>query len=200
MTANGTTEVAAQLWDWFNSILRLTDKTLFSMVPEGPHRDAIVLDVLLRNARTLVESKLDQQGNLYSPVCLLLAAACRKLGVSLTTGHWESAVDNVVRLRQQTAGALSETEAFGLEIGGPASLFKQQLEEALINAGLAGSAYLDRENRDIALGLATNWGMRFLLAYALECRDLAIGTDRKDLPWMAELLRTVHSQPSGARS
>jgi hypothetical protein len=37
-------------------------------------------------------------------------------------------------------------------------------------AGLEGSAsYLNREERQVALGLAINWGMRLLLAYAVEC-------------------------------
>src|ERR1039457_762780 len=38
--------VAEQLSDWFRSILHFTGESLFSIVPEGPHRDAVVLDVL----------------------------------------------------------------------------------------------------------------------------------------------------------
>ena len=48
---NDTKPVAEQLHDWFGSVLRLSDDSLFSIVPDGPHRDAVVLDVLKRNGR-----------------------------------------------------------------------------------------------------------------------------------------------------
>ena len=90
---------AQQLHDWFLGVLHLTDKTLFGIAPEGPHRDAVVLDVLTRNARILAESETDNEGRLYSPLCFFLAAACRRLRTSLGVGHWQAAVDNVIRLR-----------------------------------------------------------------------------------------------------
>src|ERR1039458_333220 len=80
--------VAEQLSDWFRSILHFTGESLFSIVPEGPHLDAVVLDVLKRNARILSEAELDSKGKLYSPLCFFMAAACRKLGTSLGVGHW----------------------------------------------------------------------------------------------------------------
>jgi len=44
MTATDPQSVAVQLHDWFESILRLTEESLFGIAPEGPHRDAVVLD------------------------------------------------------------------------------------------------------------------------------------------------------------
>jgi len=194
--------VAEQLHRWFHNILHLTDQSLIGIVPEGPHRDAVVLDILKRNARIILsESELDSEGKLYSPLCFFLAAACRKLGVSLGARHWRAALDNVVQLRHQLASARKESAMAGLEIGSPAVLFKQELDEAINQAALAGGAsYLNKEDRQVALGLAVNWGMRLLLAYALECRGSMTGADRKDLAWVASLVAPLLTASSGSRS
>ena len=77
----------------------------------------------------------------------------------------------------------------GLEIGSPAVIFKHQFDEAINQAALAGGvSYLSKENREVALGLAINWGMRFLLAYAFECCRSMTGSNRKDLAWVANLM------------
>jgi hypothetical protein len=187
MMENDTKSVAEQLHDWFGSILRLTDDSLFSMVPEGPHRDAVVLDVLKRNARVIAQSTLDTEGKLYSPLCFFLAAACRKLGTSLGVGHWRAALDNVVHLHEHLIRADAEFAMIGLEVGSPAVLFKQEFDEAISQASLAGGlSYLNKDDRQVALGLAINWGMRLLLAYALECS--ISNSNRKDLAWIASLM------------
>ena len=191
--------VAEQLHQWFLSILHLTDESLFSIVPEGPHRDArgvgcyeLVLDVLKRNARILSQSGLDSAGKLYASLCFFLAAGCRKLGASLGVGHWLAAVDNVIHLQQQIVGTRAESEAVGLEIGSPAVLFKQQFDEAITQSSLAGgTSFLNKEDRQVALGLAINWGMRLLLAYALECDSAMTGSDRKDLALVAHVLEPL---------
>jgi hypothetical protein len=190
--------VAEQLNDWFLSILHFTGESLFSIAPEGPHRDAVVLDVLKRNARILVEAELDSKGELYSPLCFFLAAACRKLSATLRVGHWRAALDNVVQLQDQMAGARAESEMVGLEVGSPALLFKQELSEAIHQAALAGGvSYLNKEDRQIALGLAVNWGMRLLIAYALECERSIPTSNRKDLAWIASLVGSVPASSAG---
>jgi hypothetical protein len=190
---------AERLNDWFRSIVHSTGESLFSIMPEGLHRDAIVLDVLKRNARILVEAELDSQGKLYSPMCFFLAAACRKVGTSLGVGHWRAALDNVVHLQHQLLSTRAESEMVGLEVGSPAVLFKQELGEAIRQAGLAsGVSYLSKEDRQIALGLAINWGMRLLLAYALECCHTATVSDRKDLAWIADLMGSLLTSPANA--
>jgi len=192
--------VAEQLDGWFRNILRLTGQSLFGIVPEGPHREAVVLDTLKRNARVILsETGLDGGGKLYSPLCFFLAAACRKLGVSLGASHWRAALDNVVHLRRQLATARTESAMAGLEIGSPAALFKQELDEAINQAALAGGAsYLSTEDRQVALGLAVNWGMRLLLAYALECCGSMPGSDRKDLAWLASLVAPLLTASSSS--
>ena len=72
-------ELPAKLSQWFESVLNLTENSLFSIAPEGPHCDAVVLDALLRNARIIHRAELDHDGKLYSPLCFFLAAACRRL-------------------------------------------------------------------------------------------------------------------------
>jgi hypothetical protein len=88
--------------------------------------------------------------------------------------------------------ARAESANLGLEIGSPAVLFKQEFDEAINQAAVAGSvSYLSKEDRLVALGLAVNWGMRLLLAYALDCARSMNGSNRKDLAWIANLVEPV---------
>ena len=82
----------------------------------------------------------------------------------------------------------------GLEIGSPAVQFKQDLDEAINQAGIAGGvSYHDKENRQVALDLAINWGMRFLLAYAVDCFPSKRCSNRKDLAWLAALMGSLNT-------
>lgn len=185
-------DVAEQLGDWFRSILRLAEQNLFGIEPEGPHRDAVVLDTLRRNARILLECDLDSGGNLYSPLCFFLAAACRTLKTPLAPSQWRAALHTVVNLRQRMGSARAELATVGLGIGGPAAIFKHEFDEAINQAGVAaGVSYLNKENRLVALGLAVNWGMRLLLAYALECSLPMNDPSRRDLAWIASLMESL---------
>ena len=183
---------AAELSDWFHSIQNLASDSMFGIVPKGPHRQAIILDTLRRNARTLAQSPVDNTGNLYSPLCFFLAGACLNLGVTLGTPHWQSALDNVVELEQRTASHRARSASVGLESTSPAEFFKQEFDEAVRQAALLtnGPTYLDREDRQIGLGLAVNWTLRLLLAYALECAPPEPSSDVKDLAWLASIVRS----------
>jgi hypothetical protein len=184
--------VAEQLHDWFNNVSRLIDASWSSIAPEGPHRDAVVLDALMRNGRVLSQNELDREGKLYSPLCYFLSAACRKLGVSLGVGHWRAALDTVVHLQEGRMSSSPEFATIGLEIDSPAVLFKQEFDQAITQAAVAGGgSYLNKEDRQVALGLAVNWAMRLLLAYALECSRSTNGSNRKDLAWVASLVRPL---------
>jgi hypothetical protein len=168
-------------------------------VPEGPHRDAVVLDVLRRNARILSQSEIDSEGKLYSPLCFFLAAACRKLGTSLGVGHWRAALENVVHLQRRLASARAESAMVGLETGSPVVLFKQEFDEAIGQAAIAGGAgYLDREDRQVALGLAINWGTRLLLAYAAGYSRPMNDAGRRDLAWVAGLMEPLLTASSNS--
>ena len=185
--AKANLQVAAELDAWFRAVGETAEKGLFGMVPEGPHRHAIVLDALQRNARLILGAPLDKDGGLYSPVCFFLVAACRRLGIRLAEGHWRAAAENVSGLRTQLAEVRTASTSLGLEIGTPAALLKQELDQAIQNAGLGDRpSYLEREDREIALGLAVNWALRFLPAYAAECRLPTTG--RRDLSWIGELV------------
>lgn len=155
--ASDVNDAGRQLHDWFEQIARLVDGSLFGIVEEGPHRDAIVLNVLTSHARHLRESDMDRGGLLYTSLCFLLASACRQLGLRLGPGHWAAAVANVISLDRQVRRATSESTMFGLKLGSPARLLKDQLDETLRQAGVAGvPTFADSEGRRIALGLAIN--------------------------------------------
>jgi hypothetical protein len=192
MTDSDIKAVAEQLHDWFGNVSRLIEASWSSIAPEGPHRDAVVLDALTRNARVLSQSELDREGKLYTPLCYFLAASCRKLQASLGAGHWLAALENLVRLQAGHMSSGPEFATIGLEIDRPVVIFKQELDEAIMHAAVAGGvSYLNKENRQVALALAINWGMRLLLAYALECSRSTNGSDRKDLAWVASLVRPL---------
>ena len=184
----GSKVIANDLSDWFQSVQRLTDASLFSVAPEGPHREAVVLDALRRNARIVCEAgSAPADRSLYSPLCFFLAAACRQLGTGLSAGHWRAALDNLRSLQKQLASSRPESVSIGLDIGTPAMLFQAEFAEAIRQAGLVeGASFLSKEDRQVALGLAINWGMRLLLAYAVETPKPNGGAGRRDLAWLAE--------------
>ena len=182
---------ARQLTDWFVSVLRTTDRIFSGVGGQGAHRDAVLLDALRRHSRTLLQSNLDDTGNLYSPLCYFLSAACQKLGFSLSGAHWLAALENVIALRQQIEAARAES-AVGMDLGSAAALFKLEFDEAVNQTGLvAGASYLDKQDRHVALGLAVNWGMRFLLAYAAESSPLITRSGERDLAWIAGVVKPL---------
>ena len=196
MTEQGVTRVAEQLHQWFDSVTKLTEEA-FGMQSDGPHRDAIVLDILRRNARIVTVSPLDSEGKLYSPLCFFLVAACRKLGIPLGAGHWRAAVSQVIHLSHTLATIRVETANVGLEFDTPPVFFKRELEETINRAGLvSGVTYLNKQNQQVALGLAINWAMRLLLAYALEASAAPPSPGRKDLTWLGELMRGIVEAPA----
>jgi hypothetical protein len=181
--------VANELSEWFQSVRRLAEAGLFSIAPEGPHRGAVVLDAVRRNARIVYDAKLDPDGNLYSPLCFFLAAACWRLRTSLGVGHWRAALDNVRELQQRLASSRSNAVDVGLDMGTPAAILKAEFDETIRQAGLTdGTTFLSKEDREVALGLAVNWGLRLLLAYAAEIPGRTRPSERKDLTWLAELV------------
>ena len=184
-------KAAQALHEWSFSVVDLVDKGLFGIAPEGSHREAMILDVLSRNAREVKTASLDATGGLYSPFAFLLAAICKRLDLLLTGSHWQAALTNVLMLRKQLIDYREVAGSFGLDLGTSTSVFKDALDEALGNSGFAGvDSDLDEENRRIALGLALNWGMRFLLAYAVECGENLPepSPKQKDLSWIRDLI------------
>lgn len=190
-TRAAKTSVPAELDRWFKSLQGLCDLHLFSVSPSEGHRDAAILGTLTRNGRILVESKLDRAGNLYTPLCFVLAAAARRLRAEVTPRHWRAALEAVqVAGRQLGSGDAADGADLGVVFGTPAGVFKNLMDEALVNAGVTGHpTILDHENRQLALGLAVNWGLRFLIAYALEATDARRHRGARDLPWIRELVR-----------
>jgi hypothetical protein len=181
--------IATELADWFADIARFWSSAYFDWSTSSEHRDAAILEVLASSAKTIIETPVDSQGKLYAPLTLTLAAAAQRHGVMPAARHWLAAIHNVRKLRSQTDFA--KAKRFGLSIGTPATVFKNLFCEALVQAGVTDRpTILVEQNRRASLGLALNWGLRFLIAYALEIRPGRPG-DRavRDLRWVQSLLR-----------
>ena len=173
--------LAAELTEWFNSVFELTEKSLFGIAPEGPHRDAVVVDAMIRNARIVYRAELDTEGKLYSPLCFFLAAACRHLGARLSAGHWRAALEDLCQSRQ-----LPGLEAFGLPLGTPAYRFKAELDAAIEQAGFIDRAsLLNKEDRKVAIALGINWAIRLLLACAADYPNPVESPGHQDFSWLA---------------
>lgn len=181
-------EAAQALGEWFGDLLKVCDESFFTS--ESPeHRAAAVLGTLMRSAKLLVEAAEERDAKLYQPLCLALAAACRKLGIAPSEENWQAALLNVRKL--STTLPRSQANHLGIELGSVASLFKAQMDEAFINAGVTShNTLLDEENRRLSLGLAINWGMRFLMAYALDYQgETSAESPSRGLAWLSSLVR-----------
>jgi hypothetical protein len=173
--------IAAELSQWFDSVSDLTQKSLFGIAPQGPHRDAVVVDSMIRNARVIYRAELDQEEKLYSPLCFFLVACCRHLGAHVGTGHWQVALENLCQSRQ-----LPGLEAFGLPLGTPAYRFKAELDAAIEQAGFIDrTSLLNKEDRNVAVGLGINWAIRLLLACAADYPNPVESPGHRDFSWLA---------------
>lgn len=180
------TSEGEELAGWFDGIVRFCDSTLFAVAEDERHRRAAALDVLTRNAR-LLSTPVDDSGALYQPAVFVLAAATRLTRTMPNAGHWTAALDNVRNLRLGLP--IASTAQLGLNPGTAASILKDHFTEALIQAGVGGQqSQLDETNRQLALALSINWGMRFLLAYSLETNSPPrVGSAPRDLGWLHDL-------------
>jgi hypothetical protein len=181
-------ELAAELRNWFTDIVRLWSSICFDWSSSPEHRDAAILEILSRNAKLLLHAALDRRGDLYRPLTLSLAAICRRFDVVPTQRHWLAALRSVEELRRRIDSA--ESERLALAVGTPASILKELFGEALVNAGVTDCAtLLVEENRQVSLGLALNWGLRLLIAYALEISPTRSRVSQvHDLRWLRSLL------------
>ena len=184
----GLAAAATELSNWFTDIARLWSSVYFEWSASSAHRDAAILEILSRNAKIILEAPLDRHGDLYKPLSLVLTAACCRLGIMPTAKHWLAALQNVLEVRNRLASA--DAQRFALPFGTPASLFRELCCEALIHAGVTDRpTILVEENRRVSLGLAVNWGLRLLLAYALEIRPVRSRAHKtRDLRWVHALI------------
>jgi hypothetical protein len=181
-------KLAAELRNWFTDIVRLWSSVCFDWSSSPQHRDAAILEILSGNAKLLLHASLDRRGDLYRPLTLSLAAICRRFDVVPTQRHWLAALRSVEELRRRIDSA--ESERLALAVGTPASILKELFGEALVNAGVTDCAtLLVEENRQVSLGLALNWGLRLLIAYALEISPTRSRVSQvHDLRWLRSLL------------
>lgn len=158
---------AEKLVSWFDELTRFSEVTLFAVARDERHRRAAILDVLTSNARKLNAGNVDSGGALYQPAAFVLAATSKLTGLVPNVSHWRSALENVHKLREDLAAV--QRSQLGLSAGSAATILKNHFTEALVQAGVAGlPSTLDEDDCSIALGLSINWGIRFIVAYALE--------------------------------
>ena len=86
----------------------------------------------------------------------------------------------------------SDGAVLGLRIEAPATLFKLEYNEAIRQSGLLdGATFLSKEDRQVAIGLAVNWALRLLIAYALDFTCQPSSPLEKNLCWLAERVRSA---------
>lgn len=186
-TADLVATTAEELHAWFARVGESSGRA-FGW-ERGQHGDASAVHVLRRQAARLRSSRLAPDGSSYTALCLFLAAACHTLNLPTTARHWSAALRNVAAQRRLPAG-----DDLGVAFGTPAERFKLLLDDAIDAAGLGSQVTtLDDKNRKLALGLAVNWSMRTLLAYAAEAKLPRSRADRsrQDLSWLRAKVRQV---------
>lgn len=156
--------IGQRLSSWFRSSLpSFIEAFGLSQEPTAAQRSARCLQVLRYAASRVVGAPSDAHS--FARTCMVLAAASQYLGVEPDIGNWEAAYANVTSLQASS----SVYTSVGAHYFGAVATFKDQFDQALMNAGVAGvPTTLDEQNRRTALLLAMNWGMRFLIALALE--------------------------------
>ena len=188
-TSEALDTAADEISAWFDRVADLSGHA-FSWRPDH-HGEASALHVLRRQAARMRSSRLAEDGGSYTTLCLFLAAASRVLGLELAPRHWLAALRNVAEQRE-----LRADEDLGVVLGTPAERLKLLVDDAIDAAGLGSQlTVLDEKNRKLALGLAVNWGVRTLLAYAAEAKLPRASADRgrQDLAWLRARVRRVHA-------
>jgi hypothetical protein len=151
---------------WFDAMSRHWDQTVFAIGMSEPVRHAAARALLARHATTIVSSAPDARGTLVRPTVIALIAACRVIGVRLDAPRWAAAIANAVELdaRLEETFALHPNAVPWIE--GAVEVFKVQLDDGLVHGGVTDRpTILAQRNRTLAIGLAVNFGMRFLVAY-----------------------------------
>jgi hypothetical protein len=142
-TEGSKKRVAETMTEWFREVLRLCDQVFFGVSTDERQRKAAIMNTLARNAKILVESDIDEAGEIFMPLCLVLSAACRRLDVEPGAGQWRAAVENVLRLKRQLRAEERSLASLGLSQMTSAAVFKEHLDEALVNAGALSHADLE---------------------------------------------------------
>ncbi len=165
---------ASRLDAWFRDVRGALDITLFSVGGDPAHRRASVLTVLTRHVG-LLAAATEQPVRALRETTMILAAATHRLAVMPGEREWHAAASNVVTLDAQLSQAAPQSPWVP---SSAAEVFRDQFAETLRHAGVAQApTVLDAGNRNTALGLSVNWGMRYLVAVAASLADVEV-TDR----------------------
>jgi hypothetical protein len=154
---------ARKLTEWFTGLRDRLDRTVFAVGGDEPHRKAAALTSVSRHV-ALFEAASVESGAQIREAASVLAGATRALGLEAPDqAQWLAAARNVASVDAQLH-ALDPSPWVGEDA---AAIFREHFVEALRQAGVARvPTILDAANRRTALGLAVNWGMRYLVAAA----------------------------------
>lgn len=172
---------APKVTGWFAGLRDLFDRTEYAVGSDEPHRKAAALTSVSRHVASFEAA--DGAGARIRAAAAVLAGATRALGLDAPDrAQWLAAARNVKSLDAQLH-ALDRSPWVGEDA---AAIFREHFVEALRQAGVARvPTILDAVNRRTALGLAVNWGMRYLVAAAA-----ASGPDLGD-PAASEVVAAV---------
>lgn len=154
---------ATRLTKWFGGLRDRLDRTVFAVGSGEAHRKAAALTSVSRHVASF-EAASGRPDTEIREAASVLAGATRALGFTAPDrAQWLAAVRNVASLDAQLH-ALAPSPWVGQDA---AAIFREHFVEALRQAGVARvPTILDATNRRVALGLAVNWGMRYLVAAA----------------------------------
>jgi len=154
---------ATQLTEWFAGLREQLDRTVFAVGSDEAHRKAAALTSVSRHVASF-EAASGEPGPEIREAAWVLAGATRALGLAAPNrAQWLAAAQNVASLDAQVH-SLDVSPWIAQDA---AAIFRDHFVEALRQAGVARvPTILDATNRRTALGLAVNWGMRYLIAVA----------------------------------
>lgn len=142
-------------------------ETFSGIDPTDPGR--IFRGVLARNADIIVRTPaLEDEGQLFFPICATLGSTCYLLSLALTSVDWASARADVVA----TPGQLTNVHSsMFLQVVEPAEAFRQDASQALTAAGVIPNVTVTTSEaaRTAALHVAAPYLMRLLIAYGRRC-------------------------------
>ena len=159
-------EAARNLGEWSDELLASIEAVRVAIARDDRLRRVALEDDLVVQSRKLARDPGKGEST-FLIACRILGTACLTLGFRPLPAHWQAALEVVEALRESLAAAVPAS----IDFGTPGTLFRQHFLLALENAGYAEiPSFLDDHDRKIALGQAVNWGLRFVIAHALEAK------------------------------
>lgn len=177
---------AQELKQWSDSLLRGARELVWDDSRALAENEAAVSAALERNAAEVVNLETAAPESLYSPLCLVLAFSCMKLGITPGVDNWSSAIANVASLSERIADA----KALGLPGGCASNVLKEQLDLDLAAAGVVPErdCLPDEADRAVALARVSAVCLRLVVSMAMDKAPSQTPGGVRGLGWMRRVL------------